>query len=323
METLETLKNKTILVTGGAGFLGSHLCEQLSKLEANVICLDDFSQGKKANVAHIQSQKFSLVDGDCNKLASITSVFKAHTVDYVFHYAATVGVKRTIEDPLAVLEDIEGIRNILSLAKEQGVKKVVFASSSEVYGEPSELPEKESNKLNPEFPYALVKLLGEKYCQAYWDMYKLPTVSLRFFNVYGPRQEASDYGFVVGIFMRQILEEKSPTIFGDGSQTRNFVFIQDNINAAIQALLSDKANGESINIGTGTPITVLELAKEIIKLSGKTLAPVFLAKREQGEIMHRYPDVTKMEKLLNYKPQFSLQEGLQRTYDWYKASSEK
>src|SRR5437764_915284 len=141
MEKIEKIKNKTILVTGGAGFLGSHLCKKLIDLGGSVICLDDFSQGKKVNVSHISSDKFHLVEGDSNNKQSINSVFETNAIDYVFHYAATVGVKRTTENPLSVLDDIEGIRNILSLVKEHDVKKVVFASSSEVYGEPSELPE--------------------------------------------------------------------------------------------------------------------------------------------------------------------------------------
>src|SRR6266702_3430803 len=157
MDNFTALKDNKILVTGGAGFLGSHICEKLVSQGAQVFCFDDFSQGKKDNVTHITSEKFSLIHGDCNDKKSLSSVFEKNNVDYVFHYAATVGVKRTIEDPLSVLEDIEGIRNVLSLAKEHEVKKVVFASSSEVYGEPTELPEKETNKLNPEFPYALVK----------------------------------------------------------------------------------------------------------------------------------------------------------------------
>ncbi len=318
MIDIDILKNKVILVTGGAGFLGSHLCQKLIALQAKVICVDDFSQGKRENIKHIQSENFIPQEGDCNNKTSIESLFQEYHIDYIFHYAATVGVKRTIENPLSVLEDIEGISNILSLAKEYHCKKVVFASSSEVYGEPLELPEKETSKLNPEFPYALVKLLGEKYCKAYWDMHKLPTVSLRFFNVYGPKQEASDYGFVAGIFIRQVLEGKRPTIFGDGKQTRNFVFIEDNINASIQALVSEAATGEVINIGTGKPITVLELANEIITISGKKLRPEFLPSRKEGEIRDRYPDITKMRKLLAYEPKYSLKEGLQITYNWYK-----
>ncbi len=198
------------------------------------------------------------------------------------------------------------------------IKKVVFASSSEVYGEPTELPEKETSPLGPELPYALVKLLGEKYCLAYWEKYRLPTVALRFFNVYGPKQEASDYGFVVGIFIKQALENENLTIFGDGTQTRDFVFIEDNVNAAIHSLISDKANGEAINVGTGKPVTVLELAKKIIALSGNDASLSFLSKRKQGEITHRYPDIRKMETLLDYKPSITLDEGLLKTLEWYK-----
>ncbi|HVZ58683.1 MAG TPA: SDR family NAD(P)-dependent oxidoreductase [Patescibacteria group bacterium] len=315
------LEQKTILVTGGAGFIGSHLCEELLAQGGNVICFDNFSQSSLDNVNFLSDNpSFTLIKGDCNKRADIEKVFQENKIDYVFHYAAVVGVKRTQENPLSVLEDIEGIKHIFRLSHEYKVKKVVFASSSEVYGEPIELPEKEDGVLNAHIPYAHVKLIGEDYVKAYWEKYHLPTVSLRFFNVYGPRQESSDYGFVVGIFMRQVLEGKSPTVVGDGQMTRNFVYVKDNVQAAITCLPTDQVNGEVLNIGTGDATTILELAQKIVHIAGQDLKITFIPPRNTHEILHRQPDITKQLEKLKYQPTFELDEGLKVTYESYKKS---
>ena len=315
MDGHNKLKNSTVLVTGGAGFLGSHLCEHLLGYGARVIAFDNLSTGKLSNIGHIsKNPDFQFIQGDCNKFEDIAAVFAQNKIDYIFHYAALVGVKRTIENPLAVLDDLKGIEYILDLARGNGIKKVVYASSSEVYGNPVELPEKEDGPTNAKMPYALVKLTGEQYMRAYFEKYGLPTCSLRFFNVYGPRQESSDYGFVAGIFMQQVISGKRPTIFGDGSQTRDFVFVEDNIKAGIAAMFSDAANGESINIGTCHATTVLELAEKIIVLGDrKDLMPEFLPARKI-EIWHRWPQVQKMRQLLDFRPQFTLEDGLKKTY---------
>jgi len=312
------LKDKTILVTGGTGFIGSHLCEELLSQDASVICLDNFSQSSPENVQSFKDNpKFSLIKVDCNNYKELKSVFEKNRIDFVFHYAATVGVKRTQEDPLRVLEDIEGIKNIFKLSHLYKIKKIVFASSSEVYGEPVELPEKEESVLNARIPYAQVKLIGESYAKAYWDSYKLPTVSLRFFNVYGPRQESSDYGFVVGIFMKQVIDGRNPSVVNDGSMTRNFVYVKDNIMAAIKTLFTEKVNGEVLNIGTGQSITILQLAEKIIEISKRDLMITFIKPRNDHEILHRKPDISKQMSLLEYQPTFSLNEGLELTYKWY------
>src|SRR3989344_304627 len=193
----EELKDKIILVTGGAGFVGSNLIKKLLEDTAKVICFDDLSTGAEGNIEEFKNnQNFSFVKGDANKFKDLEKVFKDNKIDYVFHYSARVGVIRTIERPLEVLEDIEGIKNILKLSSDHGVQKVVFSSSSEVYGEPVEIPEKEDGHLNPKLPYAVVKLVGENYMQSYYQTKGLKTCSLRFFNVYGPKQDSSAYGFV-------------------------------------------------------------------------------------------------------------------------------
>lgn len=311
------LRGRKVIVTGGAGFIGSHLTEQLLRLGAKVVVIDNFSTGKRENLAAVENNKnLEIVEADVNQLSPIEKVFNEFRPDYVFHYAALVGVKRVEENPMKFLDDINGIENILKLSLDRKVKKLVFASSSEVYGEPVSLPEKEDGVNNPRDIYALVKLIGEHLVKIYYTRYHLPTVALRFFNVYGPRQESSPYGFVVAIFIREALAERDLTIFGDGLQTRDFTFINDNVEAGIRALLSEQTNGKIINIGSGKATTILDLAKKIIELSGKNLKLKFLPERKL-DIRYRLPDIARMKKLLDFTPQYSLDEGLKITYDWY------
>ena len=304
------------LITGGAGFIGSHLAEALLEKGHEVICFDNMSTGKPKNIEHLKdNSNFSFVEGDANT-DQLDAVFKNHKFDWVFHYAAVVGVKRTLENPLLVLKDIDGIKKILELSKNNGVKKVVFASSSEVYGNPVEIPEREDGVIDASLPYAAVKLIGEKFMESYYQEYGLKTCSLRLFNVYGPRQIDTDYGFVVGIFIKQALANQQPTVFGDGTQTRDFVYVKDNVNTTIEAAKSDKTNGEVINLGNGNETSVLELAKNVIEVSGKKLEPKFMESRDD-EIKRRSPDVTKMKQLIDYETQYSLEAGLKKTMEWY------
>ena len=317
MLRIEKLKNKKILVTGGAGFIGSHLTERLLELGARIIVIDNFATGKKENLKDVlENSDLKVIKSDINNFRALRKIFKKYRPDFVFHYAAVVGVKRLEESPMEILKDIEGIKNILNLSLKHKVKKLVFASSSEVYGEPVSLPEKEGGVANPRDVYGLVKLIGEHLIQIYYQKYGLPACALRFFNVYGPRQESSPYGFVVGIFMKQVLEGKRPTIFGDGLQTRDFIYVKDNVEAAIQALLNKKINGQVINLGIGRQTTILDLAERIIRLSGKNLKPKFLPERKI-DIRYRCPDVTKMKKFLKFTPKYSLDQGLGITYKWY------
>ncbi len=315
-------RGKTYLVTGGSGFIGSHLCESLLSKGNKVICFDNLSSGKTANIDSLKkNENFVFIKGDANKLTDLEPVFKKNNSDGVYHYAAVVGVKRTLENPLAVLKDIDGIKNVLELAVKYGKPKVVFASSSEVYGEPKELPEREDGPIDAKLPYASVKLIGENFCQAYWQKHHLKTCSLRFFNVYGSKQESSDYGFVVGIFIKQVLAGLSPTIFGDGSQTRDFVYIKDNVEASMRAMEQDESLGQSINIGTGKSLTILDLARRVIDCAGQTgkIQPKF-SNHDRMDIKHRLPDISKMTKLLNFHPTVSLEEGLKKTMDYYRES---
>lgn len=306
-----------VLVTGGAGFIGSWLCEELLKRDNFVVCYDNFYTGSKKNIETIlNNENFLLVKDTVLNLQVLKKIIKENSIEYVFHLAAVVGVKRTLEKPLKVLDvNINGTKNVLEAALE--CKKVIFSSSSEVYGEPIQIPESEDGPVNPKLPYAVSKLVGEKYCRAYFDEFGLKTTSLRFFNVYGPRQNTSDYGFVVGIFIDRVLNNKPPIIFGDGAQTRDFMFIKDNVNATLLAAEKNTTNGAVLNVGTGRYMTINDLAKKIIEISGKNLTPIHDPPRK-FDIKHRKPDVTKMKKILKFNPKFFLEEGLKETIEWYK-----
>ncbi len=313
------LKGKTVLVTGGAGFIGSHLIDRLLSYGARVICFDDLSTGRQE---YIDSKKddrnFIFIKGDANEMKDIKKAFSHGPVDYVFHYAALVGVQRTIEEPLKVLKDIDGIKHILELALQHKIKKIAYASSSEIYGNQEKMPLHEENSYyDIKMPYALVKSAGENFFRSHWELSGVPVVIYRFFNAYGPRQASSMYGFVTGVFISQVLQNIPPTIFYDGKQTRDFMYIDDNIEASIQGLLNDKTTGETINLGTGRETTILELANKIIKISGKKLKPSLLNKRNLIEIKRRVADTAKMKKIIGYRPRVSLEDGLRRTYDWY------
>lgn len=318
------INGKTILVTGGAGFIGSHLSERLLELGAKVICFDNLSTGR---ISHIERQleydNFRFIQGDINKLKEISKVFKEFKIDYVFHYAAFVGVKRTQENPMKVLRDINGIENILELSRKNKIKKVVYSSSSEVYGELNSHAQKEDDYPSPKHPYAVVKLVGETFCKMYTEDYALPTVSLRFFNVYGPRQEHTEYGFVTGIFMNQVIKGECPTVFNGGQMTRSFVYVADNVEASIRALVNDDLNGHCLNIGSHDHIKILDLAQMIVKISKKEIDPIFINGERAGEIMHRKPDLGKMISSLKYLPKYDLEKGLAHTYQWYEGETLK
>lgn len=316
---MKNLKDSTILVTGGAGFIGSSMCKKLLECGANIICFDNLSTGVLENVSVFKDNaKFLFIEGDTNNTDDLRIIFNAYHIDYVIHYAATVGVERTLENPFAVLNDLEGIKNVLSLSKKHNIQKVIFSSSSEIYGDPIKLPENEdASPLNTRLPYALIKGMGEAYFENYYKKHNLPTTCLRFFNVYGPKQNTTPYGFVTAIFIKQALNGQDLTVFGDGRQTRDFVYIDDNLNATLKALTSSESNGQSINVGTGKETQILALANKIIKISGKDLKIQFCPSRKMGDMKRRCSDITKMTALLGYAPKCKLVDGLEITYKWY------
>ncbi len=316
----DAFKGASVLVTGGAGFIGSHLTDRLLELGAKVVVLDDLSTGKRENLSqHDSNTAFTFVHGNANDWPTLDRVFDAHKPDYVFHLGAFCGVKRVEERPLDVLKDIDGIRAIFEFCKDRKVKKILYSSSSEVYGEPVVLPTHEHGPINvsPRDPYSLVKMLGENLTHHYYEQYGLKTVALRFFNVYGPRQESSPYGFVVSIFLDRALKGLPLQIFGDGSATRDFVYYKDNIDCLLRAMLRDETNGETINVGKGVPTSIQELAQKVAGLAGKELPIEYLPVRKM-EIKYRTPDVTKMETCIGCKAETPLEVGLQETYAYMK-----
>ena len=312
------IKNNKFLVTGGVGFLGSHMCDLLLGRGAKVVCVDNLSNGKLNNIKHLNgNSSFKFYKKDTNNLKQIGPVFKKEKPDYVMHYAAMVGVKRTSERPLEVFEDIEGIKNIAELARLHKVKKILFTSSSEVYGEPLKLPIAEDDTFNSKWPYGLVKILGEQYFLAYCEKYGTPVTILRYFNVYGPRQDFGDSGFVVSVFLKRALEKKPLEILGTGEQPRDFVYVEDNVRLSLEAFLNDKVNGRPMNIGSGKSISISELVDEIKKIIPQT-AIVFKPERRRGEIKYRTPDVGFMKKMLRDEPKVKLKDGVSKTLEYLK-----
>ncbi|TET47443.1 MAG: NAD-dependent epimerase/dehydratase family protein, partial [Dehalococcoidia bacterium] len=261
---------KKVVVTGGAGFIGSHLTEELAVQGYVVVVLDDFSTASDENIASLrQKENVELAQGSITDLPRLQKLFEG--IDYVFHQAAMARVPRSIEDPLTVNQvNITGTLNVLLAARDNSVKKVVFASSSSVYGDAATLPQHEGLMANPLSPYALTKLAGEYYCTIFTQLYGLSTVCLRYFNVYGPGQDPhSQYAMVIPAFIDRVARNLPPVIHGDGEQSRDFTFIQDVVHANI---LAAKSTAEGIyNIGSGRSITINQLAEKIIKLMQKDL----------------------------------------------------
>lgn len=308
-------KKTTILITGGAGFIPSSLADQFLKDPENfVVLIDNLLTGNLEHVPQHENCKF--IHGDVNKYEDISPLFNLYQFDYVFHYAAVVGVKRTLENPILVLDDIFGIKNILDLARRTGVKRVFYASSSEVYGEPVHLPQHEtSTPLNSRLPYAVVKNVGESYFRSYYQEFGLNYTIFRFFNTYGPKQSTD---FVMSRFIHAALENKDITIYGDGSQTRTFCYIQDNLDATINCLKKDLMVNDVANIGNGNVVTILELAKTIIRLTGSKSQIVHLPSLEEGDMTRRQPDITKMTLLLG-RNFTQLEDGIKQILDCYSA----
>ena len=309
---------KRIVVTGGAGFIGSHLVEELIRRGNQVIVLDDLSTGKLENIKHLIEQpghpeRFrntpQFIRGSVTDLPLLRKVFQG--IDYVFHQAAIPSVPRSVENPRATHEaNITGTLNVLLASRDNGVKKVIYASSSSVYGDTPTLPKTEDMPPDPQSPYAITKLAGEYYCQVFHHLYGLPTVCLRYFNVYGPRQDpTSQYAAVIPIFIRRVLDNRPPIIFGDGEQTRDFTFVKDVVEANILAAQSDAAG--VYNIGTGQRVSINKLAELVIKLVGDSLEPVH-AEPRLGDIRHSLADISRARQF-GYNPRYNLQQGLTET----------
>jgi len=302
-----TTSKINILITGGAGFIPSSLADRLlQNPDYFVVLVDNFLTGKKENIPQHENCKF--IHGDVNKFDDIAPVFSLYNFEYVFHYAAVVGVKRTLENPIMVLDDIYGIRNILDLSKRTGVKRVFYASSSEVYGEPVHLPQHETiTPLNSRLPYAVVKNVGESYFRSYHQEYGLDYTIFRFFNTYGPKQSTD---FVMSRFIQLALANQDIPVYGDGSQTRTFCYIEDHLDACIKAMESEMILNDVVNIGNGKIVTIKELAETIIQLTGSQSKVTHLPPLEEGDMTRRQPDIAKMNQLLG-RPFTDLEDGIQ------------
>jgi len=302
-----------ILVTGGAGFIPSCLAEKLAENpDHQLVLVDNFATGHPSKIPTSIHNNIRFIKADVNRFDDISSIFYAFRFDYVFHYAALVGVQRTLQRPVDVLEDITGIRNVLMLSKNTGVQRVFFSSSSEVYGEPVEFPQNEhTTPLNSRLPYAIVKNVGEAFLKSYLQEYDLSYTIFRFFNTYGPKQSRD---FVVSKFIFSALNGEPITIFGDGSQTRTFCYIDDNIEATTNAFYNNMFVNDVVNIGGSDEVPVLKLAETIIKLTNSSSKIQFLPALKEGDMTRRQPDTAKMKTLLN-RPLLPLEDGLSRVIE--------
>jgi UDP-N-acetylglucosamine 4-epimerase len=299
-----------ILVTGGAGFIGSHIVDRLLEEGFKVRVLDNLSTGEKKNLAQHQNKKaFQFTEGDIRNFELVKKAVRG--VDAVIHEAALVSVTHSVENPLLSNEiNVTGTLNLLKACVDAHIKRFVYASSCAVYGDTETLPNHEKLAPKPLSPYAVDKLAAENYAKVFYNVHGLETVSLRYFNVYGPRQKYGPYSGVISTFINYLLENKPPTIYGDGEQTRDFVNVKDVVEANMLALSKREAVGEVFNISTGEPITINKLTETLQKIMGKSfLKPVHTEPRP-GDIRHSYGDITKARRNLGYEPKVQLEKGL-------------
>ncbi len=304
---------KRILITGGAGNIGGSLSRRLVLDNDNQITIvDNLLTGSIDNLPKKKYSNWRFINSNVNDYSDISPIITSGAFDVIFHYAALVGVHRTLAHPKMVLDDIDGIKNIVSLAKNTGVKRVLFSSSSEIYGEPVEIPQVEATTpLNSRLPYAIVKNVAEAFCKAYHLEYGLNYTIFRFFNTYGPLQSND---FVVSRFIRKALDNKNIMIHGKGDQTRTFCFIDDNVDATILAMNEDHWLNDVVNIGSDVEISIVELAKKIIELTKSKSKIVHIEAREEGDMTRRKPDISKMRQVLQ-RELITLEKGIMLTID--------
>jgi UDP-glucose 4-epimerase len=313
-------KYSKILVTGGAGFIGSHLVDRLLSEDFEVTVIDNLDTGRLENVAHHQDKEnFHFVKGDIRDFNLVKEVMKDK--DVVFHEAALASVTLSVENPILTNDiNVIGTLNLLKASSDLHVKRFIYASSAAVYGDTSSPQKREDMPPNPTSPYGVSKLAAENYVKLFHKLYGLETVSLRYFNVYGPRQRfdiQSAYGGAITIFTNRLLKNMPPIIYGDGEQTRDFVYIEDVVEANMQALSSKNAAGEVFNIGTGTKVSVNQIAEALKDIMNKKdLKNVYVDPRPT-DIRHGYADINKAKKILGYNPKFSIKEGLTELVNWY------
>lgn len=308
----------TYLVTGGAGFIGSNIVEELVRRSEKVRVLDNLATGHIENLAPLMG-KISWHQADIRQLESIRPDFEG--VDYVVHLAAIPSVPRSVADPLTSNSvNIDGTLNVLVAARDAGAKRVVFAASSSAYGDHPSLPRVETQEPRPLSPYALTKLTGEYYCRIFSQVYGLETVALRYFNIFGPRQSPdSPYSGVLSLFISAYMEGKTPTIFGDGEQSRDFTYVQNTVDATLRACTAPEASGRVVNVGTGEHHTLNETIKILNRIFGVEVIARYDAART-GDVQHSHANISLAHKVLGYEPQVRFEEGLNNTVAWFRSS---
>jgi len=306
------------LVTGGAGFIGSNIVDELLRRGHQVVVLDDLSTGKESNLAHVRD-RIELRIGTITDLPTVQACCKG--ADYVIHLAARASVPKSVADPiLSNSVNIDGTLNVLVAARDAKVRRYVFAASSSAYGETPTLPKVETMQPQPISPYGVTKYAGELYAQVFSRVYGLETACLRYFNVFGPRQDpSSQYSGVLSRFMLAVLQNEPPTIFGDGEQSRDFTYIDNVVDETLRACEANGASGQVFNGGTGARITLNDVVKLLAKITGKKIQARYEPPRT-GDIRDSQADISLAGKILGYKPLVNFEDGLKRTWDWYRTS---
>ena len=309
------------VVTGGAGFIGSNTVDELVRRGETVIVLDDLSSGKEDNLAEVRS-KISIIKGSITDLEAVRKAVQS--ADYVIHLAARTSVPRSVKDPIDTNKiNVEGTLNVLVAARDAKVKRVVFAASSSAYGETPTLPKVETMQPEPISPYGVAKYAGELYAQMFGRVYGLENVSLRYFNIFGPRQDPdSPYSGVLAKFCTAFLEKTQPLVFGDGEQSRDFTFVENAVAANLLACEAPNASGKVFNIGTGTRVTLNQTLALLADLTGNKLETKYEPPRD-GDIRDSQADITQARDILNYEPLVTFEEGLRRTVEWYREAQAK
>ena len=306
------------LVTGGAGFIGSHLAEELVRRGQRVRVVDSLITGKRRNLDHLPAVEF--IEGDLADLAVATRAVAG--MDYVLHQAAIPSVPRSVKDPITSNRaNVDGSLNVLVAARDAGVKRFIYAGSSSAYGDTPTLPKREDMTPSPLSPYALQKLVAERYCQMFTELYGFETVTTRYFNVFGPRQDpSSPYSGVISLFATALLEGRQPVIYGDGEQTRDFTYVANVVDGVLRACEAPRIVGEVINVATGSRITLKQLLTVMNRIVGSNLQPIY-EEPCAGDVKDSQADISKAKALLGYEPTVLLEEGLERTLEWCRMES--
>jgi nucleoside-diphosphate-sugar epimerase len=304
------------LVTGGAGFIGSNIVEALVRRGDSVVVLDNFSTGKRENLQAVADQ-VTVVEGSITDLPTVRRAVEG--CDFVFHQAALASVQRSVDDPLTSNEtNVKGTLNVLVGARDAGVKRLMYAASSSAYGDTEELPKHEGMPTKPLSPYAIQKWVGEEYCRVFSDLYGLDTVCLRYFNVFGPKQDPnSHYAAVVPIFTTRLLADTSPIIYGDGEQSRDFTFIDNVVAANLKACEGDPKKGAVVNVACGDRFTLNELYSSLCNLVGTNREAQY-AEARVGDVKHSMADIRRAKEVLGWTPIVDFHSGLERTVEWYR-----